>query len=64
MKPTGIARRLDKLGRIVFPKELKRTYKLDPGDDVEIFTEGNMAFLKKHEPSCVFCGECEGVSDI
>ena len=47
----------------MLPKELRRTYKLDPGDDVEIFTEGDMIVLKKHEPSCVFCGESRDVSD-
>ena len=40
MKSTGIVRKVDQLGRIVLPKELRRMYKLDPGDGVEIFVEG------------------------
>ncbi len=64
MKSTGTLRRVDPLGRIVLPKELRRTYKLDPGDGVEIFTEGDTIVLKKYEPACIFCGEVRDVSDI
>ena len=64
MKSTGIVRKVDQLGRIVLPKELRRTHKLDVGDGVEIFTERDTIVLKKYEPSCIFCGEVRDVSDI
>ena len=48
----------------MLPKELRRTYRIDVGDAVEIFTEKDMVVLKKYEPSCIFCGEVRDVSDI
>ena len=47
MKSTGIVRRVDQLGRIVLPKELKRTYKLDTGEGVEIFSEEDRENIKE-----------------
>ena len=64
MKSTGIVRKVDQLGRIVLPKELRRTYKLDVGDEIEIFTEENMVVLKKYEPACIFCGKVRDVRDF
>ena len=63
MKATEIVRKVDQLGRIVLPKELRRTYKLDVGDGIEIYTEADMVVLKKYKPSCIFCGESRDVSD-
>ena len=56
MKATGIVRRLDDLGRIVLPIELRRTLNLEIKDPVEIFTENDCVILKKFEPTCIFCG--------
>lgn len=61
MKSTGIVRRIDELGRVVLPKELRKTYNLGLKDSVEIFTEGNNIILKKYEPCCVFCGESKDI---
>lgn len=61
MKYTGIVRRIDDLGRIVLPVELRRTLELDNGDSLEIFVEDNTIILKKYQPACIFCGN---VSDI
>ena len=63
MKSTGIVRKVDQLGRVVLPKELRQTYKLNVGDGIEIFTERDTIVLKKYEPSCVFCREVRDVSD-
>lgn len=63
MKATGIVRQMDPLGRIVIPKELRRTFSIDEGDSLEIFTEGEQIILKKYQPSCIFCGEAEDVVD-
>ena len=56
MKSTGIVRKVDDLGRIVLPAELRRLLELDDRAEVEIYTEGDTVVLKKHRPSCVFCG--------
>lgn len=61
MKNTGIVRKLDPLGRIVLPKELRKTLKLEEKDPIEIFVEGDLIILKKYEPACVFCGEAANV---
>ena len=49
MKETGIVRKIDKMGRLVLPKELRWKYNLDCGSLVEIYTEGNNIFLKKYD---------------
>lgn len=50
MKATGIVRRIDDLGRIVVPKELRRILHLEEGDPLEMFVEGTMVCLQKHSP--------------
>ena len=54
MKATGIVRRIDDLGRVVIPKEIRRTLRIREGDPLEIFTdrEGEV-ILKKYSPSSV-----------
>lgn len=61
MKATGIVRAVDDLGRIVIPKELRRTLDIAERDCLEIFVEGEQIILKKYEPSCVFCGQARDV---
>ena len=56
MKSTGIVRKVDELGRIVLPIELRRTLDIDVKDALEIYVEGSQIILKKYEPACVFCG--------
>lgn len=62
MKSTGIVRKIDNLGRIVLPIELRRIYELGQEDPIEIFSEDGMIVLKKYEPACVFCGNAKEVS--
>ena len=51
MKATGIVRRIDDIGRVVIPKELRRSLKLKDGDPLEIFIEDdNMICFKKYQP--------------
>ena len=59
MKTTGIVRGIDALGRIVLPKELRTSMRLDSDAKLEIFVEGDSIILKKYRPngSCDFCGE-------
>ena len=61
MKATGIVRKVDELGRITLPIELRRTLNIDIKDPVEIFVEGEAIILKKYEPSCIFCGNAKDV---
>lgn len=57
MKSTGVVRKLDNLGRIVIPKELRTVLGIDIGDSLEVYTEGDQIILHKYAPGCVFCGE-------
>ena len=56
MKATGIIRKIDSLGRIVLPIELRRTMGIQIKDPVEIFVDKEYILLKKYAPSCVLCG--------
>jgi len=56
MKSTGIVRRIDELGRIVLPAELRRVFNINEKDAVEIFTQEDMIVLKKYDTVCIFCG--------
>ena len=57
MKSTGIVRKVDELGRIVLPIELRRTLDIDIKDSLEIYVDDSRIILKKYEPTCIFCGE-------
>ena len=61
MKHIGIVRNIDHLGRIVLPKELRRTLQLDAGTPLDISLEGDTILLKKHQPEgvCVLCGRTD-----
>lgn len=61
MKSTGIVRKLDELGRVVLPIELRRTLNIDEKDPLEIYVDGNTILLKKYEPDCIFCGDAKDV---
>jgi len=58
MKATGIVRKVDQLGRIVIPKELRKSLGIDLGEPLEIYTDDNRIILKKYEPqnSCIMTG--------
>ncbi len=61
MKSTGIVRKVDELGRIVLPIELRRTLDIAERDALEIYVEGSTIILKKYEPACIFCGDARDV---
>jgi len=61
MKSTGVVRKVDELGRIVIPIELRRTMGIEERDALEIYVDGDRIILKKYEPSCIFCGNAEEV---
>ncbi|MEF3304245.1 AbrB/MazE/SpoVT family DNA-binding domain-containing protein [Paenibacillus sp. GYB003] len=56
MKPTGIVRRIDDLGRVVIPTELRRTLGIGHKSDLEIYTEGDWVIVEKLEKTCAACG--------
>lgn len=64
MKALGIIRPVDELGRIVLPVETRKMMDLNPKDGVEVFIEDDKIILKKYRPSCIFCGEADGVIDF
>lgn len=56
MKATGIVRKVDELGRVVIPIELRNKLDIKVKDPIEIFVDGSSIVLKKYEPNCIFCG--------
>ena len=62
MKSTGVVRKVDELGRIVLPIELRRTLDIAERDALEIYVDGASIILKKYQPACIFCGESADVS--
>ena len=60
MKSTGIVRKVDELGRIVLPIEMRRTLGIGVKDPLEMFTEKETIILRKYSPACLFCGSTEG----
>ena len=61
MKSTGIVRRIDELGRIVLPIELRNKMDIKTKDSIEIFVEEDKIILKKYVPACLFCGNADDV---
>ncbi len=61
MKSTGVVRRIDELGRIVLPIELRKVMDIAVKDSLEIFVEEDKIILKKYSPSCTFCGDPNNV---
>ena len=59
MKSTGVVRKVDELGRIVLPIELRRNLDIEIKDPVEIYVDGDMIILKKYQASCLFCGNAK-----
>lgn len=61
MKSTGVVRRIDELGRIVLPIEIRRSLDLNVKDPVEIFVDNERIVLQKYSPSCIFCGDADNI---
>ena len=64
MKKTGIIRRLDQLGRVVLPIELRRGMGWNEHDRIEIFVEDDRVILQKYEPNCLFCGGTKNLKEF
>ncbi len=61
MKSTGIVRKVDELGRVVLPIELRRTLGIAEKDALEIYVDGESIILKKYEPACIFCDNAKDI---
>ncbi len=59
MKSTGIIRKVDELGRVVIPKEIRVLFNIAEKDPLEIYVDGGAIVLKKHNPNCILCGDEE-----
>ena len=56
MKDTGIVRKIDEMGRLVLPKEMRTKMGINTGDEIEFYSENERIILRKYEPTCLFCG--------
>lgn len=61
MKSTGIVRRVDELGRVVIPIEIRNKFNILEKDQIEIYVDGSSIVLKKFEPNCIFCGNSKNL---
>ena len=61
MKSTGIIRKVDELGRVVIPIEIRNQFNIAEKDPIEIYVDGSSIILKKYEPNCIFCGNTENL---
>ncbi len=64
MKSTGIVRKVDDMGRIVLPIELRRAMEIEDGSPLEIYVEEDSIILKACKPVCIFCGSDQGVEEF
>ncbi|RXZ84198.1 AbrB/MazE/SpoVT family DNA-binding domain-containing protein [Paenibacillaceae bacterium] len=64
MKPAGVVRKVDQLGRIVLPKSLRKRYQMNEGDPVEILVQGDHIILERYRPRCVFCSSMTNVQEF
>lgn len=62
MKSTGIVRKVDELGRVVLPIELRRTLNIAEKDALEIYVDEQNIILKKYEPACIFCDNAKNIT--
>lgn len=61
MKPIGVVRKVDELGRIVLPINIRQSMEISSGDAIEIFADDNKIILRKYHPACIFCDNANDV---
>ena len=64
MKESGIVRKVDQLGRIVLPKEIRRVMSINEGDSIEIVKDNDVIILRKYHIGCIFCGEDKSIIEF
>ena len=61
MKATGIIRKVDELGRVVIPVEIRNLFNISEKDPIDISVDDDRIILRKYEDSCIFCGKTENL---
>ena len=61
MKSTGVVRKVDELGRIVLPIEIRNVLDIKSKDAIEIFTDNDKIVLQKYQPACIFCNDVDNI---
>jgi transcriptional pleiotropic regulator of transition state genes len=61
MKSTGVVRKVDELGRIVLPIEIRKTLDIKEKDSIEIFIDEDRIVLQKYQPACTFCNQVDNI---
>ncbi len=61
MKSTGVVRKVDELGRIVLPIEIRKILDIKQKDAIEIFTDNDKIILQKYQPACAFCNNASDI---
>lgn len=61
MKSTGFVKRVDELGRILIPKELRSSLEIESKDSLEMFVDGDRIVLQKYQPACIFCSSADDI---
>ncbi len=61
MKSTGVVRKVDDLGRIVLPIEIRKTLDIKEKDSIEIFIDQDQIILQKYQPACTFCNQIDNI---
>lgn len=64
MKSTGIVRKLDDLGRVVLPMEVRKVLSIKPRTPMEIFVDGDNIIIRKYNPGCALCGSMDIITDV
>ena len=64
MKIGGYTRKVDELGRVVFPIEIRRKFKIEPGHQMRIYVEGGSIIMKKDQDECVFCSAVKNLVEV
>lgn len=63
IKNTGMLRKVDELGRVVIPIEMRNQFGIQEKDQMEIFVEREIIMLKKYNSNCIFCGEVDDLQE-
>lgn len=61
VRATGMSRKIDEMGRIVIPIEIRRKFNLNFNDEIDIYTNEDSILLKRYEPFCAFCGKTDAL---
>ncbi len=64
MKNTGMSRKMDDLGRVVIPAELRKSFGIKEGDQLEISVEEDRIILSPRGNSCIFCGSIQDLKEF